>query len=47
MGPGQPGAFFIPVAEDTHLIRDISDWVLNEACRQRASWPAWTFEANR
>ncbi|MCK6435737.1 sensor domain-containing protein [Rivihabitans pingtungensis] len=37
-------ARFIPVAEDTHLIRDISDWVLNEACRQRASWPAWTFE---
>ncbi|MFO1233996.1 MAG: GGDEF domain-containing phosphodiesterase [Rivihabitans pingtungensis] len=37
-------ARFIPVAEDTHLIRDISDWVLNEACRQRACWPAWTFE---
>lgn len=33
-------ARFIPIAEDTHLIRDISDWVLNEACRLRAEWPA-------
>ena len=32
-------AEFIPVAEDMGLIRAIGAWVLQEACREAATWP--------
>jgi diguanylate cyclase (GGDEF)-like protein len=33
-------AEFIPVAEDTGLITEIGEWVLNTACAAAAAWPA-------
>ncbi|MCB1877405.1 MAG: EAL domain-containing protein [Chromatiales bacterium] len=30
---------FIPIAEDTGLIRPLGDWVLKTACRVAAAWP--------
>jgi len=33
-----PGAF-ISIAEDTGLILQLGEWVLNEACRTAAGWP--------
>ena len=33
-------AEFIPVAEDTGLISEIGEWVLNTACAAAAQWPA-------
>ena len=35
-----PPAVFIPVAEDLRLIDGIGAWVLKEACRTAATWPA-------
>ncbi len=37
-GPISP-AEFIPVAEDTGMINELGDWVLNKACSEAASWP--------
>ena len=32
-------AEFIPVAEETGMINELGDWVLNKACSEAASWP--------
>jgi diguanylate cyclase (GGDEF)-like protein len=32
-------AEFIPVAEDTGMINELGDWVLNKACSEAVSWP--------
>ena len=36
---------FVEVAEDTGLINPIGAWVLKEACREAAAWPAQMFVA--
>lgn len=36
-GPIGPGEF-IPIAEESNLIIDLSEWVLREGCRQFADW---------
>jgi EAL domain-containing protein (putative c-di-GMP-specific phosphodiesterase class I) len=35
-----PPAAFLPVAESTGLIGDLTAWVIGEACRQAAEWQA-------
>ncbi len=37
-GPVSP-AKFIPLAEDTRLIAEIGQWVLEQACQDAAQWP--------
>jgi diguanylate cyclase (GGDEF)-like protein/PAS domain S-box-containing protein len=39
LGPIEP-ARFIPLAEECGLMRELTRWVLNEACRQLARWRA-------
>lgn len=36
---GIPPGLFIPIAEATHQIDAITEWVLNEACAAAAKWP--------
>ncbi|MFC5382713.1 putative bifunctional diguanylate cyclase/phosphodiesterase [Aquipuribacter nitratireducens] len=36
-----PPLTFVPLAEETGLIRALGAWVLLEACRHAASWPSW------
>src|SRR5690606_13049115 len=36
-GNVSPGEF-IPIAEETHLINEISDWVIKKVCSQLRSW---------
>jgi diguanylate cyclase (GGDEF)-like protein len=38
-----PPLEFIPIAEESGQIRDIGEWVLNEACAQQARWEAEGF----
>jgi predicted signal transduction protein with EAL and GGDEF domain len=33
-----PPSVFIPLAEESSLINSIGEWILNEACREAASW---------
>ena len=34
-----PPAEFIPIAEQTGLIKQIGDWTIREACHAAARWP--------
>jgi diguanylate cyclase (GGDEF)-like protein len=39
LGPLLPDQF-IAIAEDANMMRELGEWVLREACRQRAAWEA-------
>ena len=38
ISPGQVANQFIPVMEDTGMITSLSEWVIEEACRQGRAW---------
>ena len=46
-GPPISPAEFIPLAERSDLIHRIGDWVLEDACRQRAAWRTAGLELGR
>ncbi|WP_299235400.1 GGDEF domain-containing phosphodiesterase [uncultured Halomonas sp.] len=46
-GPPVSPAEFIPLAERSGLIHRIGDWVMEEACRQRAAWRKAGLEVGR
>ncbi len=39
-GTNIPPLTFVPVLEDLHLIEKAGEWIIEEACRTAATWPA-------
>lgn len=39
-------AMFVPIAEETGLIEQLGEWVLEQACRAAARWPISTISVN-
>lgn len=39
-----PPSVFIPIAEETGIIKEIGEWVLKEACKQNAEWHQLGFD---
>lgn len=41
-----PPAMFVPIAEETGLIEQLGEWVLDQACRAAVRWPIRTISVN-